>query len=88
VRPRRRHDRVRAAPRRSRDRALDLKLRYYPSLTESGRHRVQFDGGMKRELWKDLFAALTIYNTFDNRPPNPTADRNDVGAVLSIGWTY
>jgi hypothetical protein len=67
---------------------LDVKLRYYPSLTESGRHRVQFDGGVKRELWKDFFAAVTIYNTFDNRPPNPTADRNDVGAVLSIGWTY
>jgi hypothetical protein len=67
---------------------LDVKLRYYPSLTEAGRHRMQFDGGVKRELWKDFFAALTLYNTFDNRPPNPTADRNDVGAVLSIGWTY
>jgi hypothetical protein len=67
---------------------LDVKLRYYPSLTDSGRHRMQFDGGVKRELWKDFFAALTLYNTFDNRPPNPAADRNDVGAVLSIGWTY
>jgi hypothetical protein len=67
---------------------LDARLRYYPSLTQSGRHRVQFDGGVKRELWKDLFVAVTIYNSFDNRPPNPEADRNDVGAVLSIGWTY
>jgi hypothetical protein len=67
---------------------LDVRLRYYPSLTESGRHRMQFDGGVKRELWKDFFAALTLYNTFDNRPPNPSSDRNDVGAVLSIGWSY
>ena len=24
--------------------------------------------------------ALTLYNTFDSRPPNPDADSNDVGA--------
>ena len=26
--------------------------------------------------------------TFDSDPPNPDADRNDVGAVASVGWTY
>jgi hypothetical protein len=54
----------------------------------SGRQRFQLDVGVKRELWKDLFVALNLYNTFDSRPPNPAADTNDVGVVLSIGWTY
>jgi hypothetical protein len=67
---------------------LDINLQYYPSLSDAGRQRVQLDAGVKRELWKDLFVALTLYNSFDNRPPNPTADTNDVGVVLSIGWTY
>ena len=53
-----------------------------------GRQRVQLDAGAKRELLKDLFVAFTLYNTYDNRPPNPTADTNDVGIVLSIGWSY
>ena len=36
----------------------------------------------------DLFVAINLYNTYDNRPPNPEANTNDVGIVLSIGWTY
>jgi Protein of unknown function, DUF481 len=67
---------------------LDIALQYYPSLSNVGRQRVQFDAGVKRELWKDLFVSLNVYNTFDSRPPNPDADRNDVGVVTSIGWTY
>ena len=67
---------------------LDVSLQYYPSLSNTGRQRVQLDAGAKREFWKDLFVALNLYNTYDNRPPNPAADTNDVGIVLSIGWTY
>jgi hypothetical protein len=67
---------------------FDISLKYYPSLSYAGRQRVQLDAGAKREVWKDLFLALNLYNTYDNRPPNPAANTNDVGIVLSIGWTY
>jgi hypothetical protein len=67
---------------------VDVSLQYYPSLSNTGRQRVQLDAGVNREFWKDLFVALNLYNTYDNRPPNPEADTNDVGIVLSIGWTY
>ncbi len=67
---------------------LDINLQYYPSLSDTGRQRVQLDAGVKREIWKDLFVALTLYNSYDNRPPNPDANTNDVGVVVSVGWTY
>lgn len=67
---------------------LEIDLQYYPSLSNTGRHRVELDAGVKREFFKDLFVALNVYNSYDNRPPNPAADRNDVGVVASIGWTY
>jgi hypothetical protein len=67
---------------------LDLTFQYYPSLSDRGRRRAQLDAGIKRELWKDFFVALSLYNTYDSRPPNPAADTNDVGIVASIGWTY
>jgi hypothetical protein len=67
---------------------LDIDVQYYPSLSNTGRHRLQLDAGIKRELWKDLFVSLTLYNTYDSRPPGPAAESNDVGVVLSIGWTY
>jgi hypothetical protein len=67
---------------------LDVNIQYYPSLSNIGRHRLQVDAGVKRELWKDFFASLNFYNTFDSRPPNPSAEQNDVGFVFSLGWSY
>jgi len=67
---------------------LDVTLQYYKSLNERERHRVQLDAAVKREFWKDLFLALSLYDSYDSRPPNPDAARNDVGVVTSIGWTY
>jgi hypothetical protein len=67
---------------------LDVSMAYYPSLNNIGRHRVQLDASAKRELWKDLFVSLSFYNTYDNRPPNPAANNNDIGIVTSIGWTF
>jgi len=31
---------------------------------------------------------LSVFDTFDSRPPNETANHNDVGIVLSFGWSY
>lgn len=67
---------------------VDIVFQYYPSLSNPGRHRMQLDAGVKRELLKDFFVALNLFNTYDSRPPNPAADTNDVGVVASIGWTY
>ena len=67
---------------------MDVSLSYYPSLSNAGRHRLQLDSAFRREVWKDLFVTLNMYDTFDSRPPNPDAERNDVGVVLAIGWTY
>ena len=68
--------------------SFDFGLQYYPSLSNPGRHRAQLDLNVKRELFPDLFVAFTLYNSYDNRPPNAAADRNDIGIVASIGWTY
>ena len=67
---------------------VDFNFQYYPSLSNAGRHRFQLDAGVKRELLKDLFVSLSLYNTFDSRPPNPAADTNDIGIVASVGWSY
>ena len=67
---------------------LDLNLQLYPSFSDTGRFRLQLDASARRELFKDFFLATTVYYTHDNRPPNPDADKSDVGIVLSIGWSY
>ena len=67
---------------------LDVSFAYYPSMSDPGRYRFQFDSSAKRELWSDFFVSLNFYDTFDSEPPNPSANTNDVGVVLSIGWEY
>ena len=67
---------------------LDVGVQYYPSLSNTGRNRLQIDASVRREVWKDFFLAVSMYDTFDNRPPNPDADHNDVGVVVSVGWSY
>jgi len=67
---------------------LDLTAQYFASISDFGRHRLQLDAGARREFLKDVFLSLSVYDTFDSRPPNPDAATNDVGIVLSIGWSY
>ena len=67
---------------------LDVAVQYYPSLSDPGRQRLQLDTSVKREFWKDFFASVSLYNTYDSRPPNPEAEQNDVGVVVSFGWSY
>ena len=67
---------------------LDLQFKYFPSLSSWGRQRLQLDASISTEVWKDLHFALDVYDTFDSEPPGADADRNDIGIVTSIGWTY
>jgi hypothetical protein len=67
---------------------LDVSFQYYPSLSDWGRQRLQVDASAKRELLKDLFVAVDLFDSYDSRPPNATFDNNDVGVVLSLGWSY
>jgi hypothetical protein len=67
---------------------FDVTFQYYPSFSSWGRQRLQFDTSFSTELWKDLHFAVDFYDTFDSEPPSADADRNDVGIVTSIGWSY
>ena len=61
---------------------------YYPSLSDWGRQRLQFDMSLAQDLWKDFSFTISVFDTFDSDPPDPNALRNDTGVVTSVGWTY
>ena len=67
---------------------IDVGFQYFPSLSDFGRQRIQFDSNFRRELWKDVILAVNMFDTFDSRPPSADADQNDIGVVLSFGWSY
>jgi hypothetical protein len=67
---------------------LSVGLSVFPSITESGRTRAQFDVNLRWELIADLFWDMSYYNTFDSDPPSGTESTSDYGVVTSLGWSF
>jgi hypothetical protein len=63
-------------------------LTIFPSITETGRVRFEFNTSLMREIVNDFNIKLTGYDSFDNEPSDPLASRNDFGLVLTLGWSF
>jgi len=61
--------------------------RLYPSLTDSGRVRFDFNSSVKLKLAKDLYWKFGYYLNFDSRPPQ-NLPKSDYGSTASLGWTF
>jgi len=59
----------------------------YPSLTDPGRVRVDFNTSLKLRIAKDLYWSVGYFYNFDSQPPQNTP-RSDVGSTSSLGWTF
>ncbi|MFC2106797.1 DUF481 domain-containing protein [Bacteroidota bacterium] len=68
---------------------IDLRsgINFFPSITDFGRIRTEFETNLKMEILKDLFWNLRIYFSNDNKPPDPAASKSDYGFTLSFGYT-
>jgi hypothetical protein len=64
---------------------LTSSLLVYPSLTESGRVRVDFDINYRQDLFGDLYLSFSFYDQYDSQPP-PGANDNDYGTSIAVGW--
>lgn len=67
---------------------IDASAFMYPSFTEPGRFRLELNSAFHYELFKDFTIGLTLYDSFDNRPPTESAAHNDVGVTLAFGWKF
>lgn len=67
---------------------VDVSFIGFGSLSDWGRWRFDLNARIKRELFKDFYASLKGYETFDSRPPTEGASRNDWGVSLGIGYTF
>jgi hypothetical protein len=68
------------------DLELTTKAIGYPSLTEGGRFRTDFQFDISYEFESDFFIGLGFTNNFDNMPAEG-APKNDYVFRVKIGWT-
>jgi len=67
---------------------LDFGLYVFPSLTESGRYRSTGNLALTHKFPHDVTLGLTGYLSYDNQPPDPTAEKSDYGVTLNVGWSF
>jgi hypothetical protein len=67
---------------------ISTYINFYPSLTTSGRYRLEYQAKARIELFDDFYFGLTFYDNFDSKPLDPTAANNDWGITTSIGYSW
>jgi uncharacterized protein DUF481 len=67
---------------------FSLSANAYPSLTESGRIRIQADTRLKYELFKDFNVGIRFSDSYDNKPPETGSPTNDFTTAFTIGWSF
>ena len=67
---------------------LTTTLQVFPSLTDSGRYRVEFISSLRRKLVRDFTLALTLEESYDSRPPDATIEKSDMRFRTTIGWSF
>lgn len=61
---------------------------FYPSITISGRYRIEYDFSVKFEIFKDFYLGATFYDNYDSKPASGGEALNDYGTTLTIGYTF
>jgi hypothetical protein len=69
------------------DLSLQNDIFAYPSLTESGRWRVDFNLDTRYNLPLDFYVSLGLTYNYDNKPAE-TGKESDYVFVFSIGWKW
>lgn len=69
---------------------LDISTSFIvlPNLTTPGRYRLQANGKARIEVVKNLYWSLTLYESYDSKPPSESSRKNDFGLTTSLGWSF
>lgn len=66
---------------------VSAQLLALPSLSISGRWRIDFDVRARQELLSDFYVSLSVYDQFDSLPPTD-GRKNDLGTTIALGWSF
>lgn len=69
-------------------RTLTSTLRVFPSLTQPGRWRSNFNTDFRLELFADLYWKMSLFATYDNEPASEDASKSDYGVTSSLAYKF
>lgn len=59
----------------------------YPSLTEKGRIRFNFQTSIRYELFKRFYVSIGFLDSYDSKPGGEATAKNDYSVTFSISWS-
>ncbi len=68
--------------------SIDALYTIFPSLTDWGRLRMEFQLNTSVEVFKDFNVGLSFYDSYDNRPPEGAASKNDFSFNFTITYKF
>jgi Protein of unknown function, DUF481 len=51
---------------------------------DSSRHRIELDGSLHRDIFRDFYWAVNVFESYDSDPP-PGFEHSDFGVTLAVG---
>ena len=66
---------------------LTADTKVFPSLTDTGRVRIDSNINGKIDFTHNLYWTVNIYSNYDSRPPT-TTPRSDYGVTFGLGWSF
>lgn len=68
----------------------DIRLATYAyfGLNQWGRVRVEASASLRREVFKDFYVGVRVYESYDSEPASEGAQENDWGASLTLGYSF
>ncbi len=68
---------------------ISASVQIYPSITDFGRVRIEFNSSVYYEIFNNFYLTLSLFDHFDSRPPaTDVAEKNDYGVNLSLSWMF
>lgn len=58
-----------------------------PGITDWPRFRADFNGSIRREIFKDVTLNFSVFDSYDGDPPSEAVSNHDFGMVFSVGWS-
>jgi len=75
-----------------RETTLATRLTVFPSLTTSGRFRVELSSSLRRKLVRDFILSLTLEESYDSKPPSTGTEtdtkKSDLRFRTTLGWSF
>jgi len=68
--------------------SIDAQYLIFPSVSDWGRIRMNFQLNTSIEILKDFNVGLSFYDSYDSRPPAGAASKNDFGVNFTIGYFF